>query len=339
MTAARTAAPPDVSILVPAYQQERYIADAVRSVLAQTGVTAEIILSDDASSDRTYARLSAVAEGYRGPHRLVVRRNTRNQGNGHVAQLSELAASDIQVMAHGDDLAEPHRCRRLLDEFDRTGAYAVSSNVYDADEAGHAFGLLLPDPGPLDLTASEIAATGWQPALLGAGMAWRREVYSHFPRLDGRYLPVSHDTLVPFRGALLGGMRYVPEPLLRYRRHAAQWHLRQTDLTPATRRESVLNNALMPRQAMVRDLDHLLSTMPAGPERERLAALRAEVAGHILKLVAEWLDARQALYEAGWQPFWQRRSYSPPRPGWPGSELLRRSRLFAKRWRWQLLHR
>ena len=46
---------PLVSILIPAYNAERWIADTVRSALAQTWERKEIIIVDDGSQDRTLA--------------------------------------------------------------------------------------------------------------------------------------------------------------------------------------------------------------------------------------------------------------------------------------------
>ena len=47
------AAPPRVSVIMAAYNGERYIADAIRSVISQTYADLELIVIDDGSRDRT----------------------------------------------------------------------------------------------------------------------------------------------------------------------------------------------------------------------------------------------------------------------------------------------
>ncbi|PYK71260.1 MAG: hypothetical protein DME42_11085 [Verrucomicrobia bacterium] len=45
---------PLVSILIPAYNAERWIGDTIQSALAQTWPRAEVIIVDDGSRDRTF---------------------------------------------------------------------------------------------------------------------------------------------------------------------------------------------------------------------------------------------------------------------------------------------
>lgn len=47
--------PPDISVIIPSYNRERFIGEAIDSALAQKGVNLEIILVDGASSDDTVA--------------------------------------------------------------------------------------------------------------------------------------------------------------------------------------------------------------------------------------------------------------------------------------------
>lgn len=67
---------PDVSILMAAYNAERYLAEAVASVLAQEGVSLELIVVDDGSTDRTAGILDDLAR--QDPRLRVIHR--ANQG-------------------------------------------------------------------------------------------------------------------------------------------------------------------------------------------------------------------------------------------------------------------
>ena len=52
---------PLVSIGLPVYNGERYLAEAIESLLAQDYKNIEIIISDNASTDTTPANLSTVS--------------------------------------------------------------------------------------------------------------------------------------------------------------------------------------------------------------------------------------------------------------------------------------
>ena len=46
-------APPRVSVVIPVYNGERYVGEALGSVLRQEAADLEVIVSDNASTDRT----------------------------------------------------------------------------------------------------------------------------------------------------------------------------------------------------------------------------------------------------------------------------------------------
>src|SRR5437867_10690430 len=69
--------PPLVSILIPAYDAERWMADTIRSALAQNWPRKEIIIVDDGSTDQTLSiarqfaskTVSVIAQKNQGPQR------------------------------------------------------------------------------------------------------------------------------------------------------------------------------------------------------------------------------------------------------------------------------
>ncbi len=66
---------PLVSIVMPAYNAEKYIAESVNSILAQTYKNFELLIADDCSTDRTREILSAFNDS-----RISFHPNETNQG-------------------------------------------------------------------------------------------------------------------------------------------------------------------------------------------------------------------------------------------------------------------
>lgn len=100
---------PLVSILIPAYNSEEWIAHTIRSAMAQTWERKEIIVVDDGSSDRT----AEAARRFASKDVTVV--STKNQGaaaaRNHALQLSK---GDYIQWLDADDLLAPDKIERQL---------------------------------------------------------------------------------------------------------------------------------------------------------------------------------------------------------------------------------
>ena len=101
---------PLVSILIPAYNAEEWIADTIRSALAQTWPRREIIVVDDGSTDRT----GAIARKFASREVDVVTQD--NQGPA-AARNTALAAAqgDYVQWLDADDLLAPDKVERQMD--------------------------------------------------------------------------------------------------------------------------------------------------------------------------------------------------------------------------------
>jgi glycosyltransferase involved in cell wall biosynthesis len=105
-----------VSIIMLTYNQQDFVADAIRAALAQQCEPVEILISDDCSPDGTWEVIQQVVKGYAGPHTVRLNRNPRNQGvNAHLWSCVQRTSGDIIVAAAGDDISEPDRVRRIID--------------------------------------------------------------------------------------------------------------------------------------------------------------------------------------------------------------------------------
>ena len=100
---------PLVSILIPAYNAQEWIADSIRSAVAQTWERKEIIVVDDGSRDRT----PKIVQEFQGAGvRLIIQ---PNQGAA-AARNTALAASrgDYIQWLDADDLLSPDKIERQL---------------------------------------------------------------------------------------------------------------------------------------------------------------------------------------------------------------------------------
>ena len=114
---------PTVSVIIPAYNAEPFIAETVKSALAQTFTDLEVIVVDDGSSDRTAARLENFGEQIR-----VLR-----QANAGVARArnagAEIATGSWLAFLDADDLWLPHKLERQMAAPDAPMLYADRFNI------------------------------------------------------------------------------------------------------------------------------------------------------------------------------------------------------------------
>jgi CDP-glycerol glycerophosphotransferase len=116
---------PLISVVVPAYNVESYLAEALDSVLAQT-VDLEVVLVDDGSTDGS----AAIAEDYaRRDARVRVVRQA-NHGLGHARNAGVAAATgEYLAFADSDDLVPPGAYATLLRSLERSGSDFATGNI------------------------------------------------------------------------------------------------------------------------------------------------------------------------------------------------------------------
>ena len=206
-----------MSILLIAYEQQATVAEAIAGALAQTYSPLELVVSDDASRDGTFAAMQAALAGYRGPHRVVLNRNERNLGIGaHLSRAVAMSHGELLFVAAGDDVSLPQRCERVVEAWlasDRR-LDLIASALDDVDEHGAVHARIAPS----DLSTYRDAAD-WiarPPFVVGAAQAWTRRVFDRFGALPEGV--VAEDLLMVFRAIVSGGAATLAEPLVRYRR-------------------------------------------------------------------------------------------------------------------------
>ena len=108
---------PKVSIAMPVYNGERYLASAIEASLGQTHTDFELIVSDNASTDRT----AEISQEYaRKDSRIRYVRNPTNLGMaGNYNSACRLSVGEYFRWAAGDDLFSPESLASCVEVLDK----------------------------------------------------------------------------------------------------------------------------------------------------------------------------------------------------------------------------
>jgi glycosyltransferase involved in cell wall biosynthesis len=131
-----------VSVVMPAYNAEKYIRGAVASVLSQTYPSWELVIVDDCSSDDTPALLDSLAEVDK---RVRVIHARENAGVAAARNAAIAAASGSHIaFLDSDDGWHPRKLEWQMEHMEETRA-RVSYTPYDrVTEQGHLLSCVRP---------------------------------------------------------------------------------------------------------------------------------------------------------------------------------------------------
>jgi glycosyltransferase involved in cell wall biosynthesis len=123
--------PPRVSVIIPTYNRSRYIADAIRSVQAQTHRDVEIIVADDGSTDDT----SQVMVGF-GDSVLYLQLEHRGQPAATRNAGLRAAGGEYVAFLDSDDLFLPGKLAHQLAALERhpEAGLAYSNGYFFRDD-------------------------------------------------------------------------------------------------------------------------------------------------------------------------------------------------------------
>jgi glycosyltransferase involved in cell wall biosynthesis len=108
---------PTISIGVPTYNRSKYLIRAIESVLSQTYLNIEVIVSDNASTDDTAERVRALSDD-----RIIFLEQAKNIGMvGNFNACLQAATGDLFLMLSDDDVLNPTCIERLSDPFRSEG--------------------------------------------------------------------------------------------------------------------------------------------------------------------------------------------------------------------------
>jgi glycosyltransferase involved in cell wall biosynthesis len=125
---------PKVSVILTSYNHDKYINEAIDSVLKQTFTDFELIIWDDASIDHSWYLINQYTDS-----RIKAFRNDVNQGPvfGVNKIISEIATGDFIAMHHSDDVWEAHKLQQQVDFLETHSEIgAIFSNALAINQEG-----------------------------------------------------------------------------------------------------------------------------------------------------------------------------------------------------------
>ena len=218
---------PLVTVVVPTFNRIRYLEEALRSAVAQSYRTIEIIVSDDGSTENVFEAVVAPI----GDSRIVYRRNPKTLGMGlNIWGALTSAKGKYVATLHDDDIWEPDFLSRLVPPLEQDPSIGVAF-------CDHA---IIDEAGVLNPAAADANTHNWRRDLLAPGrierfmeiamvkqsvpaaMAalFRKETidWTDFPPEVGTY----YDVWLTYLSARTGMAGYYdPARLTRYRVHQA----------------------------------------------------------------------------------------------------------------------
>lgn len=213
---------PLVGLGMPVYNGERYLADALRSILGQTFRDFELVVCDNASTDRTeaicreFARQDVRVRYFRNDHNLGAHPNynlTFHRSRGRY----------FKWVPH-DDVMHPEYLAACVERLESdAGAVLCQSMLEYIDADGQPLATedaRVPGSGDRDPIARFAALTLQPHTCYDVMGVFRRDVLAW-----SMLLPSFHgaDRALLAQLAILGRFTHVPRPLLRVRDHAERY--------------------------------------------------------------------------------------------------------------------
>lgn len=215
--------PPTISVLMPVYNGERYLKQAIESILAQTFADFEFLIIDDGSSDRSIEILQTYAT-QDSRIRLTLRENrgiprTRNQ-------LLAQATGEFVAIMDADDIALPDRFQLQVEFLRQHPEVVCVGGALDwIDEKGRLLGHC---PMPQDDAELQKLMLGGISLLHHPTTMARRAALVQVGGYN-ETMTASSDLDLWLRLGEIGQLANLPDTVLQYRLHAKSiTHAKQT---------------------------------------------------------------------------------------------------------------
>lgn len=122
-----------VSVIIPAYNCEKYLAECIESILRQSYPKIEILLIDDGSEDAT----SAICDIYNEKYNNIKFFHTENHGQLLARKYGfDRSNGEYILFVDSDDWIDEDMCRKLVEKIESQNVDLVTSGIFRHDILG-----------------------------------------------------------------------------------------------------------------------------------------------------------------------------------------------------------
>lgn len=205
-----------LSVVMPAYNADVFIEEAIDSILSQTFTNLELIIVDDASTDRTW---SIITERAANDPRIRAMRNATNLGLGASINLGvSMATAPLIGRMDADDVSDRTRFEKQIVEMEANPHFAVVGTFAShINENGKILGLSETGPSS-EQTFHDLRRAGRPTMVFGGTALFTKELFQRVGGFDAT-LRAAGDVELFDRMADHGPIVAIAEPLLLYRLH------------------------------------------------------------------------------------------------------------------------
>ena len=247
---------PKVSVIMPAYNAEAYIKEAIDSILGQSFSDLELIVINDCSVDST----ETVILGY-SDCRILYLKNEKNMGVAATLNRGlEVASGEYIARMDSDDIALPERLTQQVQFLDEHPDYAICGSsliVFGKNQHDRPF--------PYPVTDKEIRANMiFNSPFAHPSIMMRAEMLKQCGRYYDQNYEKAEDFELWYRLLRYGKGYNFQQPLLRYRHHGKQVRTA---------------NAAEQKEAVLRLRNRMVQEMGAGLTDEEMGVFQALCGG------------------------------------------------------------
>jgi glycosyltransferase involved in cell wall biosynthesis len=235
---------PKISVLMPVYNSEKYVDEAIKSILDQTFGDFELVIINDGSTDLT----AEIVRGFN-DRRIKFIDNKINKGLISVLnQGLELVEGEYVARMDADDISMPTRFEEQVDFFSKNPDVSILGTWLERFEGAH--GIINP---PSNIGLWELYE--YNP-ILHPSVMWRRaDLEKHNLRYDPDYV-AAEDYELWVRASRYLKIANIPKVLGRYRSHGESASVRMMALQNrnASRIRQTLLDAITPNPVLQKKL-------------------------------------------------------------------------------------